>query len=44
MISGKIEVRVVDGGASDPALGFAPRGFKSTALCSNVTLHLGPVG
>ncbi len=43
MIAGRIEVRVVDGSVEQiRALGYAsPIGFKTTALCSNVTLHLG---
>jgi serine/threonine-protein kinase len=43
MIAGRIEVRVMDGGVERiraPGFGY-PTGYKTTALCSNVTLHLG---
>ena len=42
MQNGRIRVRVVDGGVERVnAPGFSsPTGFKATALCSNITLHL----
>lgn len=44
LVRGNLEVRVVDGGIerqrSTPAFG-SPIGYKTTALCSKVLLHLG---